>query len=173
MSDPVESIVPTEPKDESASPLPSRTLSPVELGFVESWMQLADSLGLPKSLAQMYALIFASKHPVSAQDCVEALKISRSSAGQGLKSLREMGAIRPALELGARREAFVIEPDLGVLIRGILRNKISPAFETFFTQIDTLEKSIEPAKNGFLVSRFQKLQRWRGKISTATSWLIK
>ncbi len=149
----------------------SRQLTPAELGFIQSWMQLADSLGLPKSLAQMYALIFASKRPVSAQDCVDALKISRSSAGQGLKVLRDMGAIRPALELGARREAFVIEPDLGVLIRGILRNKIAPAFETFFSQIAPLEKDLDPEKNKFLISRFQKLQRWRGKIGMATQWL--
>jgi HTH-type transcriptional regulator, glycine betaine synthesis regulator len=172
MSDPAEPIVPTEPKDEAATSLQSRTLAPVELGFVESWMQLADSLGLPKSLAQMYALIFASKRPITAQDCVDALKISRSSAGQGLKSLREIGAIRPALELGARREGFVIEPDLGVLIRGILRNKIEPAFDTFFTQIEPLEKSLDPEKNKFLVNRFQKLQRWRGKINLAAKLLL-
>lgn len=172
MSDSTDPAASETPPAEEISAAVGRILTPIELGFVENWMQLADSLGLPKSLAQIYALLFASKRPVSAQDCVDALKISRSSAGQGLKALRDMGAIRPALELGARREAFVIEPDLGVLIRGILRNKISPAFETFFTQIEALEKSIEPAKNGFLISRFQKLQRWRGKLGTAASWLL-
>lgn len=134
-------------------------------------MQLADSLGLPKSLTQIYALIFASKHPVTAQDCVEALKISRSSAGQGLKALRDMGAIRPSLELGSRREAFVIEPDFGVLIRSIVRNKIAPAFDAFFAQIEPLEKSLAPQTDAFLVRRFQKLNRWRTKFDHAQTWL--
>ena len=164
------------PLEESVAQPPTvapRTLTSAELAFIESWMQLADSLGLPKSLAQMYALIFSSKQPVSAQDCVDALKISRSSAGQGLKSLREMGAIRPALELGARREAFAIEPDLGVLIRSVVRNKIAPAFDTFFSQIEPLEKALDPQKNGFFVHRLQKLQRWKGKLQHAQKWLLR
>jgi DNA-binding transcriptional regulator GbsR (MarR family) len=141
--------------------------------MIEHWVQLGDVFGVPKSLAQIYGLIFTSKRPVSAQDCVDALKISRSSAGQGLKALRDIGAIRSAFELGARREAFVIEPDLGVVIQGVLRGRIIPAFDLFFAQVASVEKAIKPQHDGFLVSRIQKLHRWRTKLSRIQKWLIK
>jgi DNA-binding transcriptional regulator GbsR (MarR family) len=149
-----------------------KQLTPAQLAMVESWVQLADSLGLPKSSAQIYGLIFISKPPISAQDCVDALKISRSSAGQGLKALRDIGAIRPAFELGARREAFVIEPDLGVVIQGIAKARIVPAFETFFARVDTLEQP-DNAPSPFLLNRIQKLHRWRTKLGRIKKWLLK
>lgn len=140
--------------------------------MIEGWVQLADSLGLPKSFAQIYGLIFTSKRPVTAQDCVDALKISRSSAGQGLKALRDIGAISPAFELGARREAFVIEPDLGVVIQGLTKARIVPAFETFFARVAEIERTQNPP-NPFLVARIQKLHRWRTKLGRIKKWLLK
>lgn len=172
MSDPADQTAPSELPD-LPSTTSARTLSEAELAMIENWVQLSDSLGLPRSLAQMYGLIFASKHPVSAQDCVDALKISRSSAGQGLKALRDIGAIRPAFELGARREAFVIEPDLGLVIQGLLKGRIVPAFDTFFSRIEPLEQALNPQKDAFLVGRIQKLHRWRTKLGRIKKWLIR
>ncbi len=152
---------------------PSRTLTSAELGMIEHWVQLADAFGVPKSLAQIYGLIFTSKTPVSAQACVDVLKISRSSAGQGLKTLREIGAVRSAFELGARREAFVIESDLGVVIQGMFKGRLVPAFDLFFTQIASIERALNPHKDAFLVGRIQKLHRWRTKLGRLQKWLIK
>jgi len=149
-----------------------RTLTSTELGMVKTWVELADALGLPKSLAQIYGLIFTSKKPVSAQDCVDALKISRSSAGQGLKALRDIGAIRSAFKLGARREAFVIEPDLGLVMHGMTMGRIAPAFDAFFAQTDLIEQSLHPQKDQFLMSRIQKLHRWRIKLGGIKEWLL-
>jgi DNA-binding transcriptional regulator GbsR (MarR family) len=163
------------PGSSEAEPVdaPARTLTPAELGMIEHWVQLADTLGFPKSLAQIYGLIFTSKIPVTAQDCVDALKISRSSAGQGLKALKDIGAIRSAFELGARREAFAIEPDLGVVIQSMLKGRVVPAFDLFFAQIESIEHELHPQKDAFLTSRIKKLQRWRTKFSHIQKWLIK
>ena len=150
----------------------ARVLTPTELGMVKTWVELADALGLPKSLAQIYGLIFTSKKPVSAQDCVDALKISRSSAGQGLKSLRDIGAIRAAFHLGARREAFVIEPDLGLVMQGMTKGRVAPAFESFFAQTALIEQSLNPHTDQFLMSRIQKLHRWRIKLGSIQEWLL-
>lgn len=162
------------PADESLSEeaIKKKALTSAQLAMIEGWVQLADSLGLPKSTAQIYGLIFTSKAPISAQDCVDALKISRSSAGQGLKALRDIGAIRPAFELGARREAFLIEPDLGVVIQGIAKARIIPAFDTFFAHVDVIEQAPTPP-SPFLLSRIQKLHRWRDKLGRINKWLLK
>jgi len=150
----------------------SRKLTFAELGMVEHWVQLADSLGFPKSLAQIYGLIFTSRDPVSAQECVDVLKISRSSAGQGLKALRDLGAIRAGFELGARREAFIIEPDIGVMIQGMLNGRIVPAFDTFSAQIESIQQSLDPQRDEFLINRIQKLHRWRNKLGRLKKWLL-
>lgn len=155
------------------SPPPPRVLSPTDLRMVENWVQLADSIGLPKSHAQIYGLIFISRDPVSAQDCVDLLRISRSSAGQGLRALRDVGAIRPALELGARREAFVIEPDLGVVVKGVLRGRLLPSFEQFFQRVEQVEQDLPANTPTFAAGRIRKLRRWRSKLNSATRWFVR
>lgn len=134
---------------------------------MESCVRLGDSLGVPKSLAQIYALVFVSADPVSAQDCVDCLHISRSSAGQGLKTLKEVGAIRTDFQLGARRETFRIEPDLGKLIQGVLEGRLFPAFEEFFNRLETVEESAASRKEKFIIQRIEKLRRWSSKVQEA------
>jgi len=156
---------------EQAPDAPPRVLDATELAMIENWVRLADTLGVPRSLAQIYGLIYGSRAPVSAQDCVDALKISRSSAGQGLKALRDLGAIKPAFELGARREAFVIEPDLGVLIHGFLEGRLMPAFSTFFDRLVQLEAQDTGPGAEFRRRRVKKLRRWGDKLNRARKWL--
>lgn len=141
--------------------------------MVGEWERLADSVGLPRSHARIYGFLFVSKRPVTAQDCVDALKISRSSAGQGLKHLRDLGAIRLHIELGHRAEAFTIEPDLGVLINSVLRGKLLPAFETFFANMEALEANLDPARENFAINRIGKLKRWRSKVWRIKRWLLR
>lgn len=146
-----------------------RSLTAAQQAMIKNWMQLADVLGIPRSLAQIYGLLYFSEEPLSAQDCVDSLKISRSSAGQGLKTLKDVGAIRPAYEPGARRETFTIEPDLGVLVRNILEGRIVPAFHDFFARVEDLAER-EPDLPAFTRERLAKLQRWQAKLSAVAAW---
>ena len=66
-------------------------------------------LGVPRSLGQIYGLLFASPRPLSFTDIVGKLDISRGSASQGLKALRELGAIRSADSRNGRAEAEMEE----------------------------------------------------------------
>jgi len=151
-------------------PLPE--LPPAHVKIVAEWVQLADSVGLPRSYAQIYGFLFISRRPITAQDCVEQLRISRSSAGQGLKALRELGAIKPHFELGSRAEAFTIEPDLGILIKSVLDGKVLPAFQTFFERMDELSKTLNDKTDQFEVKRIRKLGRWHSKLLSARRWLF-
>lgn len=148
-------------------PAPARVLKELELHLIENCVRLADSLSIPKSLAQIYALAFVSADPITAQDCVDCLKISRSSAGQGLKTLKEIGAVLPDFQLGARREAYRIEPDLGRLIQGVLEGRLFPAFEGFFNRLDAIEKTAAGRNEKFILRRTEKLRRWSNKLQEA------
>ncbi|MCC5788789.1 MAG: transcriptional regulator [Opitutales bacterium] len=143
----------------------SQILSSTELETIAAWVMLAETLGIPRSYAQIYGLCFISPRPVTAVDCVEKLKMSRSSVGQGLKVLRELGAIRPQFALGSRSESFAIEPDLGVLLQSVLGGKIAPAFQQFFERMEAIENSQKSDLEGFPRARIEKLRRWRKKLS--------
>ena len=140
-----------------------------EYEALRPWVALAEDLGLPRSIGQLYGLIFLSDRPVSAQQCAERLKMSRSSAGQGLRTLKEFGAIKSNFQLGERSEHFVIEPDLGVLITRILEGRLLPAFAAFFRRVEELEKA--SGDNDFARERVLKLKRWEMKLGGSVAKL--
>jgi DNA-binding transcriptional regulator GbsR (MarR family) len=135
------------------------------LNGLHPWVRLADSFGIPRSIGQLYGLLFMSKQALSAQECAEMLKISRSSAGQGLRNLKESGAIQSNFHLGDRSERFVVEPDLGVMLQSILLGRLLPAFDTFFQSMKSLD--ILSTNEDFYKHRVEKLGRWEEKFMAA------
>lgn len=134
--------------------------------MIAKMVELTDSLGIPRSLAQIYGLLFTSAQPLDAQACADLLQISRSSAGQGLKTLKDLGAIRPTFALGNRSEHYAIEPDLGVLLKSVLEGRLIPAFQKFFDGVEALSALPQDQMTPFLKDRIGKLHRWEKKLET-------
>jgi len=53
-------------------------------------------LGLPKSMGEIYGFVFASAEPPTFADIEQKLGLSKGSVSQGLRALRELGAVREA-----------------------------------------------------------------------------
>ena len=85
--------------------------------------------GFSRSIGEVYALIFLTPEPLNADDMVEKLGISRSGAGQALKLLVEIGAIRPASGVQSRKDHYELQTDLGVLARLFLSSRVFPRIE--------------------------------------------
>lgn len=64
--------------------------------MVGFFVDAAELLGVPKSVAAIYGLIFATPEPLSFSEIAARLDFSNGSVSQGLKILREMGAIKEA-----------------------------------------------------------------------------
>lgn len=71
-----------------------------ERQVVDLFVSGADLLGVPKSVAAIYGIIFASPEPLSFAEIGERLDISNGSISQGLRVLRDVGAIRVVEERG-------------------------------------------------------------------------
>lgn len=64
--------------------------------MVGVFSDLVGLLGLPKSLGEIYGFIFASAEPPTFAEIEHKLGLSKGSVSQGLRALRELGAIREA-----------------------------------------------------------------------------
>lgn len=78
------------------------SLDAVERELVAIFADLSAALGLPRSLGQIYGLAYASPAPICFDDVVQRLALSKGSASQGLRVLRELGALRAISEDGRR-----------------------------------------------------------------------
>src|SRR6266478_6924145 len=104
-------------------------LSPLETEIIDFFVELSRLLGQPRSLAEIYGLLFISAHPLAMDDVIERLRLSKGSASQGLKFLRNMGAVRMVYVPGDRRVHYEAVAELRNLATRFLRDQIVPHLE--------------------------------------------
>ena len=137
-----------------------------EQELVNHFEDLAALLGVPRSYGAVYGILFASPRSLSFTDIQEKLTLSKGSISQGLRALREVGAIKPADGDDPRREHFLPETELRMLIRGFVEETIQPQLKTGLLRIDGMKSRYRAsltARSGegrLLQGRIDKLQAW-------------
>ena len=120
-------------------------------------------LGQPRSYAEIYGLLFISHQPLAMDDLCERLQISKGSASQGLKFLREIGAVRVVEIDDDRRTHYEAVAELRRLAGRFLRDQIAPQVTGSDERLARLEGAIDdlPAeKRAHAGSRITMLRSW-------------
>ena len=64
-----------------------------ESAVIDLFLNAANSFGLPKSYGQIYGLLFCRDQALSMDEVMNLLQISKGSASQGLRALKQFGAV--------------------------------------------------------------------------------
>jgi DNA-binding transcriptional regulator GbsR (MarR family) len=115
-------------RDESSSPrrkMPAAdpSLREVQERFVALWGQMGSSWGIPRTMAEVHALLFVAGHPMNTDEVMSALQISRGNASMTLRALLDWGIVSRVHRRGDRKEYFQAEQDVWKLFRTILRER--------------------------------------------------
>jgi HTH-type transcriptional regulator, glycine betaine synthesis regulator len=152
--------------DESAHSTRNHTqLSALEIEVIEVFVSLVRILGIPKSVAEIYGLLFVSATPLALDAIMERLQISKGSVSQGLKLLRSLGAVKPAYVGGDRRDHYIAETELKKLVAGFIRGEVQPKIESGEARLSRLQSLVLESKGdesltSFYQTRVGKLSQW-------------
>ncbi len=91
--------------------------------FINTWGSLGSLWGINKAMAQIQALLFITKEPLSMEDIMEELKISRGNTSMNLRQLMDWGIVTKELIAGERKEFFTTEKDVQELTRVIAKER--------------------------------------------------
>lgn len=80
--------------------------------LIQTFGALGTSWGVNRTMSQVHALLLIAEKPLSAEDVMEELKISRGNANMNLRALIDWGLARKEYKAGERREYFVAEKDM-------------------------------------------------------------
>ena len=170
--------VPTSPRDETdtaPTPLTWRLVRadgrPAEVvAFEESvvafFLDAATMLGVPKSVAAIYGVCFASAEPLSYTEVRDRLDISAGSISQGIRVLREVGAIKVVTSDVDRREYFTPDLALRKLVARYLEQRVASQLSSGRSRLKSVAKAVPAGKNGsgkVLRDRLKALQTWHDK----------
>jgi len=109
--------------------------------FVSQWGTIGNAWGINRTMAQIHALLLTATGPLSTDEIMENLKISRGNANTNLRDLAGWGLIRPVLRKGERKEYFEAEKDIWkmfcIIARERKRREIVPAMNVLKTCADS------------------------------------
>lgn len=91
--------------------------------FISTWGSLGSMWGINKAMAQIHALLFISPDPLSMEDVMKQLGISRGNASMNLRSLMDWGIVYKVNVTGERKEFFKSEKDVTELARQIAKER--------------------------------------------------
>ena len=124
------------------------SLSPWETAVIDLFLNAAISVGLPKSLGQIYGLLFCRDEPLAMDDIIKLLSVSKGSASQGLRSLRQLGAVNSQFLPGERKEYFIAEIRLRKLVSGFLKEQADPHLEKGRARLSHLQELVDVMEEG-------------------------
>ncbi|MDA8991293.1 hypothetical protein N9H45_07180 [Opitutales bacterium] len=158
-----------------SSPNQQDVLDAWEIAVIDLFLHAANSFGLPKSYGQIYGLLFCRDQSLAMDEVMKILAISKGSASQGLRALRQLGAISSVFAPGDRKERFVAEIRLRKLVGGFLREQADPHLEKGVARLQQIEDLLEKVdgqdSHNRGVRRHEILSGWHRQMSRLLPWV--
>lgn len=107
--------------------------------FIQAWGALGTSWGVNRTMAQIHALLLVSVDPLSTDQIMEELNVSRGNANMNLRQLIDWGMARKELIAGERKEYFVTDKDIWALARQVARERRRREVEPILRLLNELE----------------------------------
>ena len=104
--------------------------------FIEAWGNLGTSWGIPKTMAQIHALLLLSTEPLNCDMIMEELNCSRGNANTNIRALCEWQLAFKKCQDGCRKEYFVAEKDMWTIVRHVISNRKKKELEPLIHVLD-------------------------------------
>lgn len=106
--------------------------------FIQSWGALGTQWGINRTMAQIHALLLLAPNPLTADDIMDELKISRGNANINIRALIDWGLVQKELKQGERKEFFVAEKDMWHVVKRIIIERKKKELEPMIRVLDEL-----------------------------------
>lgn len=91
--------------------------------FILEWGRMSSSWGINRTMAQIHALLFVSGEPLSVDEIMDRLRISRGNASMSLRDLMDWGIVRRFRKPGERKDAYSSESDPWQMFARVVRER--------------------------------------------------
>ena len=107
--------------------------------FISSWGAFGTHWGINRTMAQIHALLLVSPDPLTQDDIMEELNISRGNTNMNIRELINWGLVERVLIPGERKEYFTAEKDIWKVVKQIVKERKKRELEPMLQLLDKLE----------------------------------
>jgi DNA-binding transcriptional regulator GbsR (MarR family) len=114
-------------------------LAEAKAQFIQSWGSLGAQWGVNRTMAQIHALLLIMPAPLSADDIMKELNISRGNTNMNVRELINWGLVERVLIPGERREFFTAEKDIWKVATYIARERKKRELDPIIKTLNQLQ----------------------------------
>jgi DNA-binding transcriptional regulator GbsR (MarR family) len=144
--------------------------------FIQQWGVLGSQWGINRTMAQIHALLLVSAEPMSADEIMASLKISRGNTNMNVRELMDWGIVEKVLKPGERKEFFQADKDIWSVAMRIIKERKRREVEPILNTMNQL-KEVEGNKNDKETKQFLEIindiQKFSNQASKAVDGLVK
>src|SRR4026208_438168 len=108
--------------------------------FISSWGAFGTHWGINRTMAQIHALLLISPDPLTQDDIMEELNISRGNTNMNIRELINWGLVERVILSGERKEYFTAEKDIWKVVKQIVKERKKRELEPMLKLLDQLEE---------------------------------
>lgn len=123
--------------------------------FIQAWGTLGSNWGINKAMAQIHALLLVATEPMSTEDIMEELRMSRGNVNMNIRALMDWGIVKKEHKVGERREFFSAGKDVWELAKQVSRERRKREIEPILKILDDVQKVSGDDKKA--VAEFKKV----------------
>lgn len=144
-------------------------LEDAKLKYIQTWGSLATSWGINKTMAQVHALLLVSSNPLSAEDIMETLQISRGNVNMNVRALIDWGIVSKEFVVGERKEFFAANKDIWELFKQITKERKKREIEPVLKILSELQELNDTSNEA---QEFKKVLGDLFKVTTTVNSIL-
>jgi DNA-binding transcriptional regulator GbsR (MarR family) len=153
------------------------TLEEAKNKFIQTWGGLGSNWGINKTMAQIHALLMVNSEPLTTEDVMEKLEISRGNANINLRALCDWGLAERMGVKGERKEFFIAEKDIWRVATRIAherrKREVEPILKALSAAKEIDAKDIRKKEAQDFIEFIESLEQFTKKVDGAFDKLIK
>jgi DNA-binding transcriptional regulator GbsR (MarR family) len=144
--------------------------------FITSWGSLGSQWGINKTMAQIHGLFIITNSPISTDEIMEGLQISRGNVNMNVRTLIDWGMVYKEHILGQRKEYYIGEKDMWLIMKRVMKvrkeKELDPMLH-LLSEIKNEESKSKTKESKEFIGRLNSIEKFAKQADTTMDKLIK
>jgi DNA-binding transcriptional regulator GbsR (MarR family) len=128
-------------------------------GVMEFW-------GFKRAMGRMWAMLYLSPQPLSAQDLQDRLSMSAGAVSMTMQELLKWGAVKKAWVPGDRRDYFSPETSIWKMVSRVFKDRELALIRSFIETLEGAQRAASQAQKGASAETKKRLRFAYDRISS-------
>jgi DNA-binding transcriptional regulator GbsR (MarR family) len=115
-------------------------LAEAKTQFIQAWGTLGSKWGINRTMAQLHALLMVSADPMSTEEMMDELNISRGNVNMNIRELMDWGLVEKIHKPGDRKEYFCAEKDIWVVTKQVAKERKKRELEPIIKVLEQISE---------------------------------